>query len=65
MRPEDETVMRVLDSPLIEKAKGAEEKDEVYTSAEWVARKFAALRAKSQGGQNEQVLTGRTMIPVN
>ncbi|KAF7515285.1 hypothetical protein G7054_g14652 [Neopestalotiopsis clavispora] len=59
MRPEDDTVLRVLDSPRIPRPdKKCAEKDDEVTSGEWIRRKFKALRGQQNGGNIDRVLTG-------
>ncbi|KAK6855167.1 oxidoreductase- 2OG-Fe(II) oxygenase family [Apiospora arundinis] len=62
IRPEDQAVLRRLDSPLIPprlEGSSAQEEEEM-TSGEWIRRKFKALRGQREGvGKNfDQVLTG-------
>ncbi|ETS86509.1 hypothetical protein PFICI_00337 [Pestalotiopsis fici W106-1] len=57
MRPEDDTVLRVLDSPHIPRPETSRADDEV-TSGEWIRRKFKALRGQQNGGNIDRVLTG-------
>ncbi|KAK7926947.1 oxidoreductase- 2OG-Fe(II) oxygenase family [Apiospora marii] len=59
MRPEDDTVLRVLDSPRIprpEKTTGQGHDD--VTSREWIRRKFSALRGQRNGADLDRVLAG-------
>ncbi|KAK8015243.1 oxidoreductase- 2OG-Fe(II) oxygenase family [Apiospora arundinis] len=61
MRPEDQTVLRRLDSPLIPpRLEESSAQEEEMTSGEWIRRKFKALRGQREGvGKNfDQVLTG-------
>ncbi|KAK8070168.1 oxidoreductase- 2OG-Fe(II) oxygenase family [Apiospora phragmitis] len=58
MRPEDHTVLRALDSPLIPPPVPGQEDDPI-TSGEWVRRKFKALRGQHDNGSSfDQILTG-------
>ncbi|KAI0971260.1 putative oxidoreductase [Xylaria arbuscula] len=54
MRPEDQTVLRPLDSPLIPQP----EVEEVFTSGEWIRRKFKALRGTQDAESLDGILTG-------
>jgi isopenicillin N synthase-like dioxygenase len=57
MRPEDQTVLRVLDSPLIPRSVSNGE-DEV-TSGAWIRKKFTALRGRKDSAMNhDEILTG-------
>ncbi|KAK8880095.1 oxidoreductase [Apiospora arundinis] len=61
MRPEDQTLLRRLASPLIPpRLEGSSAQEEEMTSGEWIRRKFKALRGQREGvGKNfDQVLTG-------
>lgn len=55
MRPEDQTVLRALDSPLIPKS-GIEH--DAVTSGAWIRKKFKALRGQKDAGNFDQILTG-------
>ncbi|EED14988.1 oxidoreductase, 2OG-Fe(II) oxygenase family, putative [Talaromyces stipitatus ATCC 10500] len=55
MRPEDQTVLRALDSPLIPKSTIGED---VVTSGAWIRKKFKALRGQKDAGNFDQILTG-------
>lgn len=69
MRPENQTIMRPVQSPMIVGPPHASsESQPSCTSGEWIARKFGALRAGAKGGHSESgkddwVLT--SAIPVN
>lgn len=57
MRPEDSTLLQVLDSPLIP----SPQKDEVpttITSGEWIQSKFKALRGTYDAKDGDRILTG-------
>ncbi|KIN03229.1 hypothetical protein OIDMADRAFT_160809 [Oidiodendron maius Zn] len=56
MRPEDETVLRVLDSPLIPRSTSNGE--DAVTSGEWIRKKFKALRGHKDAGNFDQILAG-------
>lgn len=56
MRPEDETVLRVLDSPLIPQPTNND--DGAVTSGEWIRKKFKALRGHKDAGNFDQILAG-------
>jgi isopenicillin N synthase-like dioxygenase len=56
MRPEDQTVLRVLDSPLIPRSMSNGE--DAVTSGEWIRRKFKALRGAQDAGNFDQILAG-------
>lgn len=56
MRPENETVLRVLDSPLIPQPTNNSE--DVVTSGEWIMKKFKALRGQKDAGNFDQILAG-------
>ena len=65
LRPQDETVMRAVRSPLVGMAEVAqgeekekEEEEEEFTCAEWIQRKFGALRANTWDEKKNWVLTG-------
>ena len=64
MRPEDQTILRALDSPHIppklELPSAHEKKEEDITSGEWIRRKFKALRGQRDGMNStfDRVLTG-------
>lgn len=55
MRPEDSTVLRVLDSPFIPRPVINED---AVTSGEWIRKKFKALRGSKDVGNFDQILTG-------
>lgn len=55
MRPEDQTVLRTLDSPLIPQSVSTES---AVTSGAWIRKKFKALRGKDDAGNFDQILTG-------
>lgn len=63
MRPEDDTVLRVLDSPRFDQSETRREYDEV-TSGEWIRKKFKALRGQQNGGNIDRVLTGGRKVLV-
>jgi isopenicillin N synthase-like dioxygenase len=56
MRPENETVLRVLDSPLIPQS--ATNGENTVTSGEWIRKKFKALRGQKDAGNFDQILAG-------
>ncbi|KAJ6526397.1 hypothetical protein B0H19DRAFT_970626 [Mycena capillaripes] len=56
MRAEDATVMTEMDSPLFPPA---EEGRELYTSGEWIQRKFGMLRGNVKKPNQDAILTGR------
>ncbi|KAF3916730.1 hypothetical protein ABW20_dc0106922 [Dactylellina cionopaga] len=56
MRPEDQTVLRALDSPFIPRKMS--NGDDFVTSGEWIRRKFKALRGQKDAGNFDQILTG-------
>lgn len=56
MRPEDQTVLRTLDSPLIPRSMTTEE--DAVTSGAWIRKKFKALRGLKDAGNFDQILTG-------
>ena len=56
MRPENQTVLRILDSPLIPRSVGNGE--DLVTSGEWIRRKFKALRGQKDAGNFDRILTG-------
>ena len=57
LRPQDETVMRPVRSPLVSVGEVVE--SEVgFTSAEWMRRKYAMLRGKTWNEQSSWILTG-------
>lgn len=63
MRPEDDTVLRALDSPRINRSETRGEDHEV-TSGEWIRKKFKALRGQQNGGNIDRVLTGGRKVLV-
>ena len=56
MRPENQTVLRILDSPHIPQSVGNCE--DFVTSGEWIRRKFKALRGQKDAGNFDRILTG-------
>ncbi|KAK6540436.1 hypothetical protein TWF694_009231 [Orbilia ellipsospora] len=56
MRPEDQTMLRALDSPFIPRT--VSNGDDVVTSGEWIRKKFKALRGQKDAGNFDQILTG-------
>ena len=56
LRPEDETPIRALKSRLIFKSEEPEK--EVYTSGEWMKRKYAMLRKATWNQHNNWMLSG-------
>lgn len=59
MRPEDQTLLRPLKSPLIpRRGSTAKADDETVTSGAWIRRKFGALRGTQDKGSFDQILTG-------
>lgn len=56
MRPEDQTLLQRLDSPLIPRAVSTEET--AVTSGAWISKKFKALRGTKDAGNFDQILTG-------
>ena len=55
LRAEDETPIRALRSPLIPEVEGEEK---VFTSEEWMKRKYAMLRKDTWNEGNNWILTG-------
>ena len=63
MRPEDQTILRTLDSPLIPRSMSVQE--EAVTSGAWIRKKFTALRGQKDVSINhDQILTGGRGIMV-
>ncbi|KAK8085643.1 hypothetical protein PG997_006914 [Apiospora hydei] len=59
MRPEDHTVLRPLDSPMIPPPSPSSEQDSPITSGEWIRQKFKALRGKRDNANTfDQIMTG-------
>ena len=60
-RAEDNVKMTVLPGT----ADPHEEMDEVYTSREWLEKKFGMLRRETwkEGAEGQKILTGRVEIP--
>lgn len=58
MRPEDQTLLRPLKSPLIPRGTGTSTDEENLTSATWIRKKFGALRGTQDQGNFDQILTG-------
>ncbi|RDW91656.1 hypothetical protein BP5796_02821 [Coleophoma crateriformis] len=56
MRPEDQTVLRVLDSPLIPRP--VSHGEDAVTSGEWIKKKFKALRGQKDAGNFDKILAG-------
>jgi isopenicillin N synthase-like dioxygenase len=56
MRPEDQTLLRPLDSPLIPHSVPTGET--AVTSGAWISKKFKALRGTKDAGNFDQILTG-------
>ena len=56
LRPQDETVMRAVRSPLVSVAVG--EGEVGFTSAEWMRRKYAMLRGETWNEKSSWILTG-------
>lgn len=56
MRPEDRTILRPVDSPLVPVASGKPE--DYMTSGAWISKKFKALRGQKDAGNIDQILTG-------
>ena len=57
MRPDDGTPMRAVRSPLINDAEQRQD-DEVFTSGEWMKRKYAMLRRETWDQNKDWILTG-------
>jgi isopenicillin N synthase-like dioxygenase len=57
MRPEDTTLMRPLNSPLIQPHVSPREP---ITCRDWIARKFVILRSKADNANESRILTGRS-----
>lgn len=57
LRAEDETPMRAVKSPLVSEV-GGEEEEEVFTSGEWMKRKYAMLRKDTWKKDSNWILTG-------
>ncbi|XXH00738.1 Transporter of the ATP-binding cassette (ABC) [Hypoxylon texense] len=64
MRPEDSTVLRVLDSPLIPSSPQKDEAAPILTSGEWIQSKFKALRGTYGAKDGDRILTGGRGIMV-
>lgn len=56
LRAEDETPIRTMKSPLIPESE--EQEKEVFTSGEWMKRKYAMLRRDTWNQNNDWILTG-------
>lgn len=56
MRPEDQTVLKTLDSPLIPQSMTSS--GEAITSGAWIAKKFKAIRGQLGTDNHDQVLAG-------
>lgn len=56
MRPEDQTVLRTLDSPLIPRSMSNGE--DAITSGAWIRKKFKALRGQMDASNHDQILAG-------
>lgn len=57
LRPQDETVMRPVRSPLVSVAEVGEG-EAGFTSAEWMRRKYAMLRGETWNEKSSWILTG-------
>ena len=55
MRPDEEALMKVVSSPWVRKA---DNQDEVFTSGEWLRRKYAMLRRDTWKKNENWILTG-------
>ena len=62
-RAEDDIEMRAL--PRLES--GVTDNEEVYTSREWLEKKFGMLRLETwkEGTEGQRILTGRPDVPHN
>ena len=63
-RAEDHIKLQAVSSPLIQQSSMSSQdsrKHEIFTSAEWLGRKFQALRAESWGAENHSLLDGRNL----
>lgn len=56
LRAEDETPIRTMKSPLIPESE--EQEKDVFTSGEWMKRKYAMLRRDTWNQNNDWILTG-------
>ena len=57
LRPQDETVMRAVRSPMLSVAE-VDEGTGGFTSAEWMRRKYAMLRGETWNEKSSWILTG-------
>lgn len=55
MRPDENALMQVVPSPLVPKV---DRQDEVFTSGEWLQRKYAMLRRDTWKDEDDWILTG-------
>lgn len=58
MRPEDETLLCPLKSPLIPRGTGTSRDEETVTSGTWMRKKFGALRGKQDKENLDEILAG-------
>lgn len=58
MRPEDQTLLRPLKSPLIPRKTGTSPDEETVTSGTWIRKKFGALRGTQNKESFDHILTG-------
>ena len=60
MRPDDGTLMKAADSPLLVNSvqRETEKEEEIFTSEEWMRRKYAMLRRETWTKDNDWILTG-------
>ncbi|KAK7943487.1 oxidoreductase- 2OG-Fe(II) oxygenase family [Apiospora aurea] len=59
MRPEDHTVLRLLDSPTIPPPSPSSSPESPITSGEWIRQKFKALRGERDDANTlDQIMTG-------
>lgn len=66
MRPENQTVLRILDSALIPRAISSCSHQDAMTSEAWIRKKFAALRDRENGlCDREQILARGKGVLVN
>lgn len=55
MRPDEDALMKTVSSPLVPKA---DRQDQVFTSGEWLQRKYAMLRRDTWKKDDNWILTG-------
>ena len=60
MRPDDGTLMKAADSPVLVDSDRhkTEKEEEIFTSEEWMRRKYAMLRRETWTKDNDWILTG-------